>query len=128
MEGLKLFRGHLFLFIDGCLPPQSTFARRRSFFFGKVRFGVKTHDGLKHCLFLFLLLEMCAFSTEDAYTRLAAEDTCNVHTLSKHENHLRNHVNDKKREKVENLFLNGKTLLIYYWIQGKNLWDNNRTT
>ena len=76
----------------------------------------------------FLLLEMCAISTEDAYTRLAAVDTCKFHTLSKHENHLRDDFNDKKSETVENLFLNGKTLLIFFGIQGKNLSDNNRTT
>ena len=91
------------------------------FLFGKVRFGVKTHVGLKHCLFLFLLLEMCAFSTEDAYTRLAAEDTCKFHTLSKHENQLCDDFNDEKSGKIEKSFLNGKTLLIYYWIQRKNL-------
>ena len=99
MEGLKLFRGYLFLYIAGCLPPQSTFARSCSFFFGKVRFGVKTHVGLKHCLFLFLLLEIRAFSTEDAYTRLAAEDTCKFHTLSKTGNDLHDDFDEKKIEK-----------------------------
>ena len=69
---------------------------------------------------------MCVISTEDALTCLAAEDTCKFHTLSKHENYLRDDFDDKKSEKGWKLFLKGKTLLIYYKIQWKNLWDNNR--
>ena len=42
---------------------------------------------------------MFAISTEDAYTRLAAEDTCKFHTPSKHENALYDAFNDKKSEK-----------------------------
>ena len=74
------------------------------FLFGKVRFGVKTHVGLKHCLFLFLLLEMCAFSTADAYTRLAAEDTCKFHTLSKHKNHLQMILMTRKVKRLKIVF------------------------
>ena len=87
--------------------------KKAFFLFGKVRFGVKTHAGLKHCLFFvfFLLLEMCAISTEDACTRLTAEDTCKFHTLSKHDNYLRDDFDDKKSEKGWKLFLNGK----HYW-------------
>ena len=46
-----------------------------------------------------MLLEMCAISTEDAYTRPAAEDICKFLTLSQHENYLPDDFDEKKSEK-----------------------------
>ena len=48
---------------------------------------------------LVMLLEMCAISTEDAYTRPAAEDICKFLTLSQHENYLPDDFDEKKSEK-----------------------------
>ena len=84
-----------------CRVPSTTayVCKKALFLFWQSKILSKDSCWLKTLFVSFLLLEMCAISTEDAYTRLAAEDTCKFHTPSKHENALYDAFNDKKSEK-----------------------------
>ena len=71
---------------------------------------------------------MCAIPTEDACTRLAAEDTCKFHTLSKTENNLHDDFDEKKIEKGWKIVFKWQNIIDLLLDPGKHLWDNNWTT